>query len=74
MLFYPIKMNFLGTFQTQEIVFIYLLFKSYKFSTFVCYFSIELSEENADKISTPSTLSLNRFLEEKHEYFLHKFV
>ncbi|XP_003242477.1 uncharacterized protein LOC100572268 [Acyrthosiphon pisum] len=31
----------------------------------------ELSEENADKISTPSTFCLNRFLEEKHEYFLH---
>eukprot|EP00102_Acyrthosiphon_pisum_P024138 XP_016661348.1 PREDICTED: uncharacterized protein LOC100569950 [Acyrthosiphon pisum] len=31
----------------------------------------ESVEENADKVSTPSTLSLNQFLEKKHEYFLH---
>ncbi|CAI6357358.1 unnamed protein product [Macrosiphum euphorbiae] len=31
----------------------------------------ELSEEKSDKISTPSSLSLNRLLEEKHEYYLH---
>lgn len=55
-------------------VFIYLLFKNSKYSTFVCYFSIEVIEEEVDKISTPSTLSLNQFLEKKHEYFLHKFV
>ncbi|KAL4144017.1 hypothetical protein QTP88_006257 [Uroleucon formosanum] len=32
---------------------------------------LELIEEEVDKISTPSTLSLNQFLEKKHEYFLH---